>query len=263
LSNNTNYTVTVTTNVKDLAGNNLASQSLTTFQTVAAVDNTSPTIVSRDPTNGATGIAINFSPTITFSEPMNPSTITSSTITLTPTAGGAAIPATVTYDAGLNKATIDPTSDLANNTSYTLTVTTGAKDVAGNSVVATGAQPLTSTFTTIVDTIAPTVISRTPAGNNPTNVPRNTTVTFTFSENMKPSTINGTTVTLSVTVGGAPVTGLVSYDVATKTATFTPSANLAASTQYTATVTTGATDTADNPLTGNFNFNFTTGTTPP
>ena len=255
LSNATNYTFTVSTAVTDVAGNALASQFNSTFTTALAPDNTAPTIVARSPSNGSTNIAVNSDATVTFSEPMNPSTIDSTNITLAPTAGGPAIAAIVTYDAGTNTATLNPAADLANNTSYTLTITTGVKDVAGNALAANS----TSTFTTVVDTTPPTVISRTPTAA--TGVPDTTNVTFTFSENMAPLTINGTTVTLYLTVDG-PVTGLVpglvTYDAITRTATLNPSASLAPSKNYTATVTTGATDTAGNPLTGTFSFTFTT-----
>ncbi len=259
LANSTNYTVTVTTEVKDLSGNPLASQFTSGFTTAAPLDNTAPTIISRSPTNGATAVAVSANGTITFSEPMNSATITTSTITLATTVGGTPVSSVVTYDVATNTATINPSADLASNTSYTLTVTTGVKDVAGNSLAANSA----STFTTAPDNTAPTVLSRTPAGTPATGIARNTTVTFTFSESMDVATITGSTVTLVTTAGSVPVTGAVSYDVATRVATFTPSANLAASTSYTATVTTGAKDLAGNALAGNFSFAFTTGTTPP
>ena len=59
---------------------------------------------------------------------------------------------------------------------------------------------------------------------------------------MNPLTINGTTFLL--TQGITPVLGTVTY--AGTTATFSPSANLASNTLYTATITTGAKDLAGN-----------------
>jgi ice-binding like protein/Big-like domain-containing protein len=88
----------------------------------------------------------------------------------------------------------------------------------------------------------------------------NTMVTVTFSEAMNPSTINATTITLTGPALAA-VAGTVSYDVASKTATFSPSASLALNTLYTATVTTGAQDTFANALASNFVWTFTTGNT--
>jgi len=258
LSNATQYRVEVTTGVKDVSGNALAAQFNSTFTTAAAPDTTAPTIVSRTPTNGATSQAINTNVTLTFSEPMDAATITATTITLTTTTGAVAVPATVTYNAATNTATLDPTTDLANNTSYTITVTNGVKDVAGNVVVGTAGQPLTSTFTTIPDTTAPTVTARTPTAA--TGVPAGTNITVTFSEGMDATTINGKTFTLVRTSGvGAPenITGAVSYVDATRIATFDPSANLTAGATYSVTITTGAKDKAGNALTGNFSFSFT------
>ena len=255
LSNATGYTVTVTTGVKDLSGNALVTAVTSTFTTSPAPDNTAPTIVARTPANGATSVAINTNATVTFSEPMDPATITTTTITLAPTAGGPAVAATVTYNAATNTATLDPTTDLVNNTSYTLTVTTGVKDAAGNALAATS----TSTFTTVPDTIAPTVTSRTPTAA--TGVPLNTTVTVTFSEAMNATTVNGTTFTLTRTSGvGSPaaVTGGIAGNAANQTFTFTPSLVLLPATTYQVTVTTGAKDLAGNALTGNFTFSFTT-----
>jgi glucuronoarabinoxylan endo-1,4-beta-xylanase len=76
---------------------------------------------------------------------------------------------------------------------------------------------------------------------------------------MSAATINSSTFTLTGP-GGAPVTGAVTYS--NVTATFTPAAQLSSGTSYTATITTGATDTASAPLPSNFVWNFTTASPP-
>jgi hypothetical protein len=91
--------------------------------------------------------------------------------------------------------------------------------------------------------------------NNATGVSRNTGVTFTFSEEMDPLTINNSTFYL--TQGGTTVLGTVSYSG--KTATFTPSNTLAAATTYIATLTTGAKSLAGNSLANISVWSFTTG----
>src|SRR5438876_9493804 len=94
----------------------------------------------------------------------------------TPVAG------TVRYADGT--ATFTPTGNLAPLTTYTATISTGVRDLAGN--------PLTSdmswSFTTGVapDTTAPVLAAIGPA-NADTNVPLNETITATFSEPMDPS----------------------------------------------------------------------------
>src|SRR4029077_1070777 len=92
-----------------------------------------------------------------------------------------------------------------------------------------------------------------------TAVPVNTLVSATFSEAMNPATINGTTFTVTGP-GATPVAGTVTY--AGSTATFTPSASLANSSLFTATITTGAKDPAGAALAANFVGTFATAAPP-
>jgi len=108
---------------------------------------------------------------------------------------------------------------------------------------------------TVSDTTAPTVSSTSPAANA-TGVAINTTVSATFSEAINASTI--TTSSFTLKVGTTPVSGSVSYNSGTHTATFTPSANLEGSTTYTATLSTAITDAAGNPLAAAYSWSFTT-----
>jgi hypothetical protein len=106
----------------------------------------------------------------------------------------------------------------------------------------------------------PTVISEEPP-NGAVGVCPNTIVTATFSKAMNPATINSTTFLLAGP-GTTAVGGVVTYDAPSKTATFTPSSTLAIPTVlYTATITTGATDTFGDALASDFVWTFTTGTT--
>ncbi|GAC1670107.1 MAG: hypothetical protein PVS2B2_00370 [Candidatus Acidiferrum sp.] len=102
----------------------------------------------------------------------------------------------------------------------------------------------------------PAVTSVTPLDGSTLICPNNPVVTATFSKAMNPATINTSTFTL--TLGGASVTGQVSYVAATNSATFTPAAALAPSSTFSATITTGASDTFGNPLVANFVWKFTT-----
>ncbi|HXJ73398.1 MAG TPA: Ig-like domain-containing protein, partial [Candidatus Dormibacteraeota bacterium] len=254
LAINTTYTVTITTGVTDLAGNRLASNFGWSFTTGAAPDTTAPTVSSIDPANAATAVALNKRIAASFSEGMDPLTISTATFTLnqglTPVAG------TVTYAAVGATATFSPASDLAPLTTFTATITTGAKDLAGNPLLnnfawsfTTGAAP---------DTNRPTVIATVPA-NAATGVATNQTINATFSEAMDPLTIS--TANFLVTGPATPVIGTVAYDVVSKIATFRPASSLAANTVYTVTMTTGARDLAGNALGANFGWSFTTAAT--
>jgi hypothetical protein len=81
---------------------------------------------------------------------------------------------------------------------------------------------------------------------------------------MNAATISGSTVALRGP-GSTLVTSTVSYNTATNVVTLTPSAALAASTAYTATITGGSSgvkDVAGNALAANFVWSFTTGAAP-
>ncbi|MDZ4864110.1 MAG: ice-binding family protein [Gemmatimonadota bacterium] len=103
----------------------------------------------------------------------------------------------------------------------------------------------------------PTVLSTGPA-NTATGVPRNPSITAKFSEAMAPATLNATTFVLMN--GAAPVAGAVSYSGTT--ATLIPTNALAANTTFTATISTGATDAAGNPLAAPKTWSFTTVSSP-
>jgi hypothetical protein len=220
-------------------------------------DTTAPTVSSTIPAGAATDVPIDQTVTATFTEAMEPSTITTTTFTIA-APGPTPVTGTVAYDVVSHRVTFTPASDLAPSTNYTATITTAAEDLAGNALATNFVWSFTTGATP--DITAPTVISTNPA-NNATGVAVNAAINATFSEAMDPSTI--TTAHFTVTgPGGTPVTGTVAYGVASHIATFTPASNLAPSTNYTATITTGAEDLAGNALASAVVWSFTTGETP-
>ena len=233
------YTGTVATVVKDVMGNALQVNYVWTFSTGALV---APTVVSTDPANNATGVLLNKVPTATFSVPMDPLTITSTTFNVKQ--GATAVAGVVSYTG--STASFTPTSPLASNVSYTATVTTGAKNVAGTPL----ANDYVWTFTTGT---SPTVVS-TDSLNNATGVALNKVVAATFSVPMDPLTI--TAATFGVKQGATVVPGAVTYTAST--ASFTPTSALTANTVYTATITTGAKNTAGLAMAANYVWTFTT-----
>jgi ketosteroid isomerase-like protein len=251
LAAGTLYTATITTGAKDPTGAPLTANYVWTFTTAPK-----PAVTSTDPVSGGTNVPLNQKITATFNTPMTASTITAAgTFTLVATTGGAAVPGTVTYDGPSNTAIFTPTANLTASTQYTATITTAAQSALGNGL---GANYVWS-FTTGVaaNASAPFVISTDPA-NAAIGVPLNQRIAATFNSSMNPSTISAIgTFTVAVTAGGAAVPGTVAY--AGKTAVFTPTANLAASTNYTATITTAAKDLTGVPMAANFVWTFTTG----
>lgn len=244
---NTTYTGTITTGVKDPAGNSIANDYIWTFTTGTTADIVPPTVISTDPANAATGVALNKKIAATFSETMNPLTINNTTFLLKN--GANTVIGTVTY-AGTT-ALFSPTVNLLPNTLYTATITTGVTDLAGNAMVSNYVWSFTTG--TLADIIRPTVISTDPA-SGATGVLLNKKITATFSEAMNPLSINNTTFLLKA--GTVSIAGVVTYSGVT--ATFTPTVSLIANTVYTATITTGARDLAGNTLLTNYVWSFTT-----
>jgi hypothetical protein len=250
LSPNTTYTANITSGAQDPIGNPLVAGPVPNpwmFTTgIAAPPPAPPKIISTNPANGAVNVPINQKVSATFNKAMNPATITTTTFTLTGP-GATAVAGAVMYDPASNTAIFAPTVNLAPNTLFTATVTTGAQDAAGNALVA-GPVPNPWTFTTgaTANLTAPTITLTNPA-NTATGVQLNATVNATFSEAMNPTTITTATFTLTGP-GVTPVTGTVSYAPATFIATFTPTNALVVNTLYTATVTNAAQDLFGNAL---------------
>ena len=252
LAVNTVYTATITTGAKSLAGTPMASNYVWTFRTVPAP--TPPTVISTVPINLAINVPINRALTATFSVAMEAASIDAATFTLKVT-GGAAITGVVTYAAAGSVATFTPASPLASSTAYTATITTGAMDLEGTAL----AGNYTWSFTTAAASSGtpPTVISTIPLNLAP-DVPLNQIVSATFSEAMDPASISSATFTLTGP-GSTAVSGLVAYAAIADSLTFTPTSNLAPSTLFTATITTGVTDLAGDALATNYVWTFTTG----
>jgi hypothetical protein len=112
---------------------------------------TAPTVQSVTPANSATSIAVGDNITVTFSEAMQSSTIDNTTVTLT--SSGSNVTSTVSYSS--NVATINPSAALLWNTQYTVNISTGVKNAAGNAL----ASASTSSYTTAVLPIPTNVVA--------------------------------------------------------------------------------------------------------
>jgi Ca2+-binding RTX toxin-like protein len=133
LANATTYTVTLTggaTGIRDLAGNPLATTTWT-FRTVA--DTIAPTVVSRNPAPGATGVARPVTVVVVFSEPVR--NVAGNTFTLT-NAAGRRVNATVTLSANGLTARLNPVANIAGGAQFRVDLTNGIRDIAGNRLVA-------------------------------------------------------------------------------------------------------------------------------
>jgi 6-phosphogluconolactonase (cycloisomerase 2 family) len=110
---------------------------LARFASAAApppVDTTPPTIIAVSPADGSVGVARDAAVTVTFSEEMDKAP-TQDVFSLTPTAAPAA-EVIGAFSWNGTAMSFQPLVPLAPGTNYTATVTTGAKDAAGNALPA-------------------------------------------------------------------------------------------------------------------------------
>mgnify|MGYP001576922537 CR=1 FL=1 len=145
---------------------------------------TPPAITSVTPANGSTGVPTSSILTVIFSKQMDHSTINDSTATTSPYIG--------CYGSGGSgtTATCTPSPILSPNTTYTITFTTGVKDLAGNTM----ASSYTWSFTTGTD-----------GGGGGTSLPS----AFSYS-----LPLNGSTgVSLTPTLSWADSVGETSYKI--------------------------------------------------
>jgi hypothetical protein len=91
------------------------------------------------------------------------------------------------------------------------------------------------------------------------DVPLNQVVSATFSEAMDPATIIAANFTLTVEGSTTVLPGSLSYAAVGDSLVFVPTAPLLPDTTYTATITTGVTDLAGQPMANLYTWNFMTG----
>lgn len=217
-------------------------------------DGAAPTVSSSSPADGASDVALNTRVSVAFSEAMDPLSLTATTFVVSQ--GSTPVSGTVAAGADGTTAIFTPTNTLEGNTVFTGKITTKAKASAGKAL----ASEHTWSFTTgaTADKTPPMVNATNPVSNG-TGVPINAKITATFSKAMDPLSLKAATFT--VKQGATLVPGTVAYGSTGTTVIFTPTSNLAASTAFTAELSTGVLDMAGNALASAFSWGFTTGTT--
>jgi hypothetical protein len=95
-------------------------------------DRKPPTVTRTSPADNATGIARGADLKATFSEGMQASSINANTFELRRAGSTTNVAAAVSYDLSTRTATLNPNTNLKTGATYLATLTTGAKDLAGN-----------------------------------------------------------------------------------------------------------------------------------
>jgi len=120
-----------------------------TINPAGAPDNTAPTVSSTSPDNNATGVAVGTAVSATFSEAIDNTTVDNTSFILSD--GVDNVVGTFSVNGAI--VTFTPSAALADNTTYTATLTTAITDVAGNALAADHVW----TFTTAVAGVPPVV----------------------------------------------------------------------------------------------------------
>lgn len=233
LKDDTAFSVAVKAN--DLAGNALAATQLT-FHTAAPADVTAPVVEGSAPALNATSVPTTAALSLSFSEAMNKAAVDAA-FSISPPVAGA-----VLWDADSRLRSFQPSAPLTAGTQYTVTLGTGAADLAGNALAA----PYVVQFTTAnaPDTTPPTLVSSAPAAGEKLARPDGAIV-LTFSEPMDKASAQ---VSFSITNPMGLNAGTFSWSADGKTMTFRREALFLYGQIVTWRITSGAKDLAGNAL---------------
>ena len=212
-----------------------------------------PIVITSTPADTATSVSTDTTTiTGTFSEPVA-LTAGGADFTVTCAAPCVSPSGTVSLDSTgrtasftLNNGALEPL------TVYTATISNATSTTNGLGLAA----PFVWTFTTgpLPDLTRPRVTRTTPMTTSPGPTPglaMRSALTVAFTEDMAPATITGTSFTVTCETPCVAPSGTVAYVANGRTAVFSHSADFAANTTYTATITTAAMDLAGNSLAGN------------
>ncbi len=104
------------------------------FSYTSTADTTPPTVSSVTPANSTTSTPASSNVTAVFSEALDPATVNGSFELRD--SSNALVAAALSYDSASKTVTLDPTADLNNGATYTASIKTTFKDLAGNALAA-------------------------------------------------------------------------------------------------------------------------------
>lgn len=209
-----------------------------------------PVVVETNPANLGTFVSLNKIITATFNVNMEPVNFTPESFILQDQnkSTSAVNQGVLSYDVATKTISFEPSSPLANNTTYKATIRSTVKDLNGIGLQG----DYIWTFST-GPSVTPLVTITNPP-NAASNVSIGKTITATLNVPMNATSLNETTFTLYN--GATQVAGTVSY--AGYKASFNPDADLLPGVLYTATITTGAQSVTGTALGSDFVWTFST-----
>ena len=224
---------------------------------VSGTTSTVPQVLSTSPLSTATAVALDSIVVATFSEEIDEATLTDLSFTVTG-AGVAALAGVVTYDAPSKTASFTASTNFTADTVYTATLTTAVTSVADIPLATDRVWSFTSALP------VPLALSTSPQDKATAVAPNSNKVVVTFSGAMEGATLTDQSFTL-IEEGQLPGTvlpGTVTYDDATKTASFEAADPFTADTLHTARLTTAVKSAAGIPLATDLVWTFTSGSAP-
>jgi len=245
LNENTTYTVTVSTDLRDKNGHPLQESYMWSFSSA----HVPPVITSKCPNDGVTSVSLASPITVSFSEPID---YTSKNILFTVSSNANNITGIFHWNSTSDVLVFQPTQAL--NPSSTYSITVNASDFAGN--------PMTQNACWHFETEMgrPRVLSHFPISDQ-VDVPVSLTITVTFSE---PVRITNNLISLK-SIDGSPISGTISssqpdnltncIDCLVK---YTLPELLTKNTQYIATITSALTDKSGVPMESPYTWTFFT-----
>lgn len=258
--NSAKYTMIITPDVTDVAGNKLGGRSLVivvSTENAPVTDNISPNWMGASPGLDETNVSINAEIKIKFDEAIDEASILNHTGVRVHGPSGATIPGRF-YTTG-NNVEFQPAAPLEYDSQYIIYLTTLTTDLAGNALdLGPGLSEMHWVFftetqpnTPVNDTTSPTLVRFSPT-LNATNIPVTSQFKVTFSEPVDmTSVMNGTKQTGIKIIGptGADVAG--SWSVNGNEIIFTPFSLLEYNNaQYVMIITPDVSDLAGNKLGG-------------
>ncbi|MBI4650946.1 Ig-like domain-containing protein [Candidatus Desantisbacteria bacterium] len=261
LEPNTTYTATITKGVKDISGNYMAEDYIWSFITInPEVEIIFPEILSASPYDGGIDIVRDTTISAVFSKDMDTSSINGSTFYIEDRSQESEdrVEGRVNYNNRI--VTFTPTNLLEPNTTYTVTITKGVKDISGNYM----AGDYIWNFITekepdiieppIPDTIPPEIISTNPE-NNAAYINPGIILSAVFSEKIDNASIKEDSFILQ-NVNNNIISGQLLRG--TKSIVFIPYNNLEYNMGYKVKILSGIKDLSGNKITEDYIWSFST-----
>lgn len=212
-------------------------------------DITGPQLISKSPADGSKNVDVGAVIEAVFQEELDAGTVTVSNIYLSGKS------CTVSLSSDGKKVTLKPQSPLAYNTPYTVNITSGIRDLAGN--LASAAK---WTFTTTYNPAVQPVIENRQPSSGAINVPVNTNIVMTLSKPLNVTSVDSSGITLKKGSTVVPATIIpVKEDASGKgKITIDPVSSLDYASVYTVQITSGRIKDINGLTLGAATWSFTT-----